>query len=106
MKVLKKSLRIFIILILVFIAGNIAVYTYAKITPKLQIKSANSLALYDNEGNLFFQGTGSKEWIALDQISDYLIDATLATEDKNFYQHHGFDFLRILKATIFCIILF
>ena len=99
MKVLKKMLRIFIILILVFIVGNFAVYTYAKITPKLQIKSANSLALYDSEGNLFFQGTGSKEWIALDQISDYLIDATLAAEDKNFYQHHGFDFLRILKAT-------
>lgn len=99
MKVLKKGIKFVIILALVFILGNIAVYTYAKITPKLQIKSANSLALYDNQSNLFFQGTGSKEWIALNQISDYLINSTLATEDKNFYKHKGFDFLRIMKAS-------
>ena len=27
-----------------------------------------------------------------------MIKTTLNTEDKNFYKHHGFDFLRILKA--------
>ncbi len=99
MKILKKGLLGILLLIAIFIVGNIAVYTYAKITPKLEIRSANSLALYDQQGNLFFQGTGSREWIALDNISDYLIDATLAAEDKNFYKHKGFDYLRILKAT-------
>lgn len=54
-KIWKKSLKFIIIFALVFVLGNVAVYTYAKITPKLQIKSANSLALYDNQSNLFFK---------------------------------------------------
>ena len=99
MKALKKSLKICGFIIAFFIIGNILAYAYAKITPKLQIKSANSLALYDNKNQLFFQGTGSKEWIALDNISKDLINATIVSEDKNFYKHRGFDFLRIIKAS-------
>ena len=41
---------------------------------------------------------GSSEWVKLDDISDYLIDATISIEDKNFYKHKGFDYLRILKS--------
>lgn len=98
MKWLKKVTKWIIILILCFVLGNIAVYTYAKITPKLQIKNANSFSLYDNQKKVFYQGSGSKEWIALKNISPYMINATISTEDKNFYKHKGFDFLRILKA--------
>ena len=47
---------------------------------------------------LFFKGSESKEWIGLNDISKYLVNATIATEDKNFYQHFGFDFFRIIKA--------
>ena len=31
-------------------------------------------------------------------MSPYIIDATIAIEDKNFYNHQGFDYLRIIKA--------
>ena len=41
-----------------------------------------------------------KEWVDLDDISDYLIKSTIYTEDKNFYKHFGFDFLRIGKAIL------
>ena len=61
MKFIKKSLKWTGILFLLFILGNMAVYTYAKVTPKLQIKSANSFMLFDNNNNVFFQGSGSKE---------------------------------------------
>lgn len=98
MKFIKKSLKWTGILFLLFILGNMAVYTYAKVTPKLQIKSANSFMLFDNNNNVFFQGSGSKEWIGLDDISNHLIMATLEVEDKHFYQHKGFDFFRIAKA--------
>ena len=73
-------------------------YLYAYITPKLQIKSANSFTMFDKDNNVFFQGSGNQEWIELDRISPYLIEATINTEDKNFYKHKGFDYLRILKA--------
>ena len=98
MKVLKKCLKIFIILIGLFILGNIGVYTYAKLSPKIEIKNANSFMLFDSNNEVFFQGSGSREWISLDDISPYLIEATINTEDKNFYKHIGFDYLRILKA--------
>ena len=98
MKVLKKCLKIFIILIGLFIVGNICVYTYAKLSPKIEIKNANSFMLFDSDNKVFFQGSGSREWISLDDISPYLIEATINTEDKNFYKHIGFDYLRIIKA--------
>ena len=98
MKVLKKCLKIFIILIGLFIVGNVCVYTYAKLSPKIEIKNANSFMLFDSNNEVFFQGSGSREWISLDDISPYLIEATINTEDKNFYKHIGFDYLRILKA--------
>ena len=98
MKVLKKCLKIFIILIGLFIVGNVCVYTYAKLSPKIEIKNANSFMLFDSDNEVFFQGSGSREWISLDDISPYLIEATINTEDKNFYKHIGFDYLRIVKA--------
>lgn len=99
MKWLKRGCKWFLILLVIGIATIIGSYTYAKMLPKLQIKSANSISLYDKESNLFFQGTGSREWISLKNISPYLVKATIDTEDKNFYRHKGFDLFRILKAT-------
>ena len=39
-------------------------------------------------------------WVTLDEISPYLIDATIAVEDKDFYQHNGFDYSRIAGAIL------
>ncbi len=51
---------------------------------------------YDSNGNLY--NGNNENWVSLDQISDYLIDATISVEDKHFYHHLGFDYLRIIKA--------
>lgn len=91
-----KFIKINFVLLILICAG---IFIYIKTSPKPEIYSANNLTLYDSSAQAFFQGNQSKEWIPLDQISDYLIDATIYTEDKNFYKHFGFDFLRILKAS-------
>lgn len=39
-------------------------------------------------------------WKELDEISPYLIKATIAVEDKDFYEHNGFDFQRIASALL------
>ena len=36
--------------------------------------------------------------VTLSEISQNVIDATISTEDKNFYKHFGFDIPRIIKA--------
>ncbi|MDM8521639.1 transglycosylase domain-containing protein [Anaerolineales bacterium HSG6] len=41
---------------------------------------------------------GSRTYVTLDQISPYLLDATIATEDRNFYEHPGVDPIAITRA--------
>lgn len=94
-KMLWRINLFFIVIVIIFIMGS---FFYIKTSPKLLINSANNIILYDNKGDSFFQGSQKKEWVNLDNISDYLIKSTIYTEDKHFYQHFGFDFLRIGKA--------
>ncbi|MDD4035801.1 MAG: PBP1A family penicillin-binding protein [Bacilli bacterium] len=98
MKFLKKFFTLIFFALISFVLFNAGAFIYAKITPKLEIEMANKLFFYDNKNNLFSQGSGRSEWIKLEDISIHLVNATLATEDKNFYTHNGFDYLRILKA--------
>ena len=99
MKWLKKLFKIFIILAILIGLAYLGLYIYAKVMPKLEIKSANSFYLYDNEKQVF-NGDSTDEWISIKDISPNLIDATIAIEDKNFYKHQGFDYLRIIKAML------
>lgn len=98
MKKIKKLIKFFTFMFLLGLVVLFGFYGYAKLTPKLEIKSANAFLMYDSNEALFFQGSGSQEWVSLDNISDYLVKATIYTEDKSFYKHKGFDFLRIMKA--------
>lgn len=95
---MKKLIRRTIFLILLIISFCLCGYGYNRITETLEIKSANNISLYDNNSNLYFQGNGTGKWVSLNDISKNVIDATVSTEDKKFYKHFGFDFLRIGKA--------
>ena len=95
---MKKIKRIIIFIVLIFIISFGGIFIYIKSCPKLSINSAGNIALYDNKKKLFFQGNKATNWVNLNNISDNVINCTIYTEDKNFYKHHGFDFLRILKA--------
>ena len=37
-------------------------------------------------------------WVPLEEISPWLVDATVWQEDKRFYQHHGVDLLALVRA--------
>jgi 1A family penicillin-binding protein len=75
----------------------VSLYLFAYLAPKLNITSANSYYFYDDNEKLF-TGNSTKDWISLDKISPNVINATLAVEDKHFYEHKGFDFPRIIKS--------
>lgn len=95
MKRLLKIVKIVTIILILVIGGC---FIYVKVTPKPVINSANNIILYDKNKDVFFKGSEAGEWVSLDDISDNLIKATINTEDKYFYKHFGFDFLRIGKA--------
>ena len=98
MKILKKLLIFLLLSICFFILFHVGLFVYCKLTPKMDINKAQSYYLYDNKGNLIFDN--NDEWASLDNISSNLINATIYTEDKYFYQHVGFDYLRISKAIV------
>lgn len=98
MKFIKKSIKFLVFVGILITAISLSIYGYQQVSTKLEIKSANNISLYDIDGNMYFQGNGTNEWVALDNISQNVINATISTEDKNFYKHFGFDFLRIIKA--------
>ena len=58
--------------------------------------------IYDRNGNLIYEiidpNAGRRTYISIDEISPYLIAATIATEDKDFYTNPGFDPPGILRA--------
>ena len=42
--------------------------------------------------------TKALEYVELKDVSSCFIKTLINTEDKNFYNHHGFDYLRIIKS--------
>ena len=98
MKLFRRIMKFVILSSIILFVLFFGLYGYSKLSMKLEIRNANNIALYDKDGNIFFMGNGTNEWINIEDISEFLIDATISTEDKNFYNHFGFDFLRIAKA--------
>ena len=96
MKKLKKIVKISLYLLVFSLIIYLGIYMVASITKKLDINTSNGYYLYDRENKLM-NGT-SDQWIKLNKISNNLINATISIEDKNFYKHQGFDYLRIAKS--------
>lgn len=93
----KKIYLFFTSLFILALFSYLSLYVVAKFIDKLPIDKANSFYLYDIN-NTIYTSNHNKEWVNLDNISQYLIDATISIEDKNYYKHIGFDYLRIVKA--------
>lgn len=43
----------------------------------------------------------NREWVSLEQISPYMVQALIATEDRRFYEHHGIDWRRTMSAALY-----
>lgn len=80
----------------------ISLRLYAQIAgaPPLTVPKAS--VFLDSNGNAIGDHFVSERryWTELDDISPYLVKATIAVEDKDFYEHNGFDFSRIAGAIL------
>ena len=60
--------------------------------------------LYDRNGNLIYEivdpNAGRRTYVNLKDISPYVLAATIATEDKNFYNNLGFDPIGLVRAML------
>ena len=61
--------------------------------------------IYDREGNLlneaFDPNTGRRIEVSLDTVAPYVVQATIATEDANFYEHPGVDPVALIRAVYY-----
>lgn len=59
-----------------------------------------STKILDRNGNLLYEiyDDQNRTPIKLDDLPDYVKQATIAIEDKNFYTHHGFDTGGLIRA--------
>ncbi|GKU77700.1 penicillin-binding protein [Paenibacillus sp. L3-i20] len=58
--------------------------------------------MLDLDGNVIdtFHGGENRRSVSLENISHYVIDATLAVEDRRFYNHAGFDLKGMARAVV------
>jgi 1A family penicillin-binding protein len=95
--------RVLAAMIILFLltTGALLGYLYQKDLPPIgdDVRSK----LYDSRGNVLatFTSDGrSREPVTLNQISPLLIQATLAVEDRKFYEHSGFDLKGMARAIL------
>lgn len=101
MKKIKFIVKTAIALMLIFCFLYTILFLCAKYGSKIDIQNSNSIYMYDKDGISFYEGNnGTKKWIKLKDISKHLINATIYSEDKNFYNHPGFDIPRIIKSAM------
>ncbi len=115
----KKSLGCFwqFVLIGMFILAGIAlavasygVYRYYQVASSLpdvatlreRTSQFETTRILDRNGNLLYEvldpNAGRRTYVPLNRISPNLIAATIATEDKDFYNNPGFDIFGIARA--------
>lgn len=98
MKHIKNTFKISVFLFISFFVVMLLLYAYAYLSPGIDIKTSNSFHIYDKDNNLIYLGSGNSEWVDIESVSPYFLDAIISTEDKYFYKHMGFDYLRIAKS--------
>lgn len=102
---------ILIVLFLMIIIGAVTVIFYVRsvlsgiepIDPTLiQAKLYENSVIVDSEGRVleYLQYNGLRKVVHFDEMSPSAIDAFVAVEDKTFYKHHGFNYVRLVGAVV------
>ena len=64
------------------------------------LQKQESSNIYDSKGNLIATiGSERRQLVSYEDLPEVLIDAILATEDARFFEHHGIDVPRFIKAS-------
>ncbi len=90
----------------------IAIYGYSvvygdpvfNLTDEAQSQNQTSF-IYGNDGDTPIEitrlhGEENRIWVNIDDMSEYMPQAFIATEDKRFYKHHGVDWIRTIGVFI------
>ncbi|MBM6616797.1 transglycosylase domain-containing protein [Bacillus suaedaesalsae] len=102
LKYVRALLFIGLFLAIFFVLGVVGVLTYAKVKGAPPLAVPQSTIYYGTDNSIIgesHQGQ-TRYWVPLAEISPHLVNATVAIEDKRFYDHNGFDYKRIVGAAL------
>ncbi|WP_442596986.1 transglycosylase domain-containing protein [Neobacillus sp. D3-1R] len=87
------------VLSILFIAG---VFIYAKVLGPPPLSVPQSTLYYSADGEVIGESNNGQKryWVSYDKIAEPILEATVAIEDRKFYDHNGFDFKRIIGAAL------
>ncbi len=100
----------FLLILAILVAGSIGIYQYFRISSSLpdvtelrdRAAKFETTRILDRNGNVLYEivdpNAGRRTYVPLEDISPYLIAATIATEDKDFYTNPGFDIWAMIRA--------
>jgi penicillin-binding protein 1A len=97
-----------LVLLLIIVAAGLAgtIFALSRNLPNLEsaerMRLAQNSVIYDRNGRQIavLHGAMNRQVVASSRIPQVMKDATVAIEDKRFYEHHGVDFLGIARAAI------
>lgn len=95
--------RLFFLLALLLVAGLSGVgWVLARVELPEADAPVETTFLFDANGNKLAELSGgeNRTSVKLDQVSQALIDAVLASEDRDFFKHSGVNFASIARAAI------
>ena len=100
----KILIIIMLILVSVFILGFAFTIYIVISAPDFDVNNLytkEASIVYDSENNEIARlGTENRQRVTYDDLPEVFVDALVATEDSRFFQHHGVDLARFIKASI------
>lgn len=103
-KTIWKAIAAMVLILIIFIGGLFLYYKKDLDEIKLdEMTISETVNTYlDRNGTVLWKDTGSENYrlvVDADEISPYMYQATVAIEDRNFYNHIGVDFGALIRAT-------
>jgi penicillin-binding protein 1C len=101
---------LFVLVVALVLGGSFVLYQYYTIAATLpsvddlrqRAAQFETTRILDRNGNVLYEildpSAGRRTYVKLDKISPYLIAATISTEDKEYYNHPGFDAMAIGRS--------
>ena len=98
--ILSKLFLFFTTLILILtIIGSITVIIFLNSNTSIFImEHSKPIYIYDNDDNLVCTDSSFYEYASITELNANIINAVIATEDKNFYKHNGISVPRIINS--------
>ena len=107
---MKKTLKICLIIFCVLFAtgvlfgfifiSNIMRFSDVKFDKNKLLTISQEVVVYDNNNELVTSKSNEKTTVNIENIPNNVINAFISIEDKNFFNHNGLNYKRIVKAMI------